>query len=307
MEMKYIVYITINQCNGKFYIGVHRTNPDVFDGYIGCGVTSKKTANKKYPFHKAVRKYGYENFKRTTIAVFPDTESGEKQAYALEKTLVNDTLLHSKEVYNACLGGNIPTSHKLQEKRVYKFSLDGNFLRSYASRNAAARDISEENWNSIAIAIGNCCLGKSNSACGFYWSYYKIFDKKDNQRKTPVAQYAKNGKFIRYYDSITEPSNIYDITNIPLAIAKKYLSGGYQWRYYKGDTSNITAYKKYDIKYCPIIMMFPDGKTSKVYKDIDDCVNQNPALSSTQIRRVLKGQIKSTKGYKFILQDQDIV
>ncbi|MGN0966104.1 MAG: hypothetical protein ACI4OP_00710 [Candidatus Coprovivens sp.] len=36
--MAYIVYITINLCNGKFYIGVHRTNPEVFDGYIGCGI-----------------------------------------------------------------------------------------------------------------------------------------------------------------------------------------------------------------------------------------------------------------------------
>ena len=38
MEIKYIVYITINRCNGKFYIGVHKTNPDVFDGYIGNGI-----------------------------------------------------------------------------------------------------------------------------------------------------------------------------------------------------------------------------------------------------------------------------
>ena len=38
MEIKYIVYITINLCNGKLYIGVHKTNPDVFDGYIGNGI-----------------------------------------------------------------------------------------------------------------------------------------------------------------------------------------------------------------------------------------------------------------------------
>ena len=38
MKLKYIVYITINLCNGKFYIGVHETNPDIFDGYIGNGI-----------------------------------------------------------------------------------------------------------------------------------------------------------------------------------------------------------------------------------------------------------------------------
>lgn len=35
--MNYIVYKTTNLINGKIYVGVHRTNPDIFDGYIGCG------------------------------------------------------------------------------------------------------------------------------------------------------------------------------------------------------------------------------------------------------------------------------
>jgi hypothetical protein len=37
-NFKYIVYQTINLVNNKIYIGVHRTNPDIFDGYIGNGV-----------------------------------------------------------------------------------------------------------------------------------------------------------------------------------------------------------------------------------------------------------------------------
>ena len=42
--MKYIVYLTKNKkskINGQYriYIGVHATeHPEVFDGYIGCGV-----------------------------------------------------------------------------------------------------------------------------------------------------------------------------------------------------------------------------------------------------------------------------
>ena len=71
MEIKYILYITINLCNGKFYIGVHKTNPDVFDGYIGNGIYRENQAkNRKEPFCKAVLKYGYKNFQRTTIQIF---------------------------------------------------------------------------------------------------------------------------------------------------------------------------------------------------------------------------------------------
>ena len=64
MELKYIVYITINLCNGKFYIGVHKTNPEVFDNYIGLGIYRQSNATRDYPLHKAVRKYGYKNFKK---------------------------------------------------------------------------------------------------------------------------------------------------------------------------------------------------------------------------------------------------
>lgn len=77
--MKYIVYITINLCNGKFYIGVHKTNPDIFDGYIGNGIYRASNVKPKINgFHAAVKKYGYNNFKRTTIQEFPDTEEGMK-------------------------------------------------------------------------------------------------------------------------------------------------------------------------------------------------------------------------------------
>jgi hypothetical protein len=39
--MKYIVYKTTNLINDKIYVGVHGTNPDIFDGYIGGGMYNK--------------------------------------------------------------------------------------------------------------------------------------------------------------------------------------------------------------------------------------------------------------------------
>ena len=80
--MNYIVYKTTNIINGKIYVGVHRTNPDVFDGYIGCGVTHKDKKENVKGFPAAVKKYGYENFKRETIKIFPDTEQVKLEANA---------------------------------------------------------------------------------------------------------------------------------------------------------------------------------------------------------------------------------
>lgn len=48
--MKYIVYKTTCLVNNKIYIGVHGTeNPEIFDGYIGDGISSYFTYYIKHP------------------------------------------------------------------------------------------------------------------------------------------------------------------------------------------------------------------------------------------------------------------
>jgi hypothetical protein len=223
--MKYIVYITINLCNGKFYIGVHRTNPDTFDGYIGCGIYRASQATKDYVLHKAVRKYGYKNFKRTTIKIFPDTEEGRKQAFELEAILVNETLLRSKSTYNTALGGRESSTEDLF-KTVYMFDLNGNYLRSFKSAREAAAYIQPENQDNARASIKNNCLGISTSSYGYFWSYSKEFTYKNECMKA-VAQYTINGKFLRTFKSITEAEVALSLNSISQAIYKKGSAGGY--------------------------------------------------------------------------------
>ena len=64
---KWIVYLTVNTVNNKTYIGVHKTDRDDFDGYIGCGVNINRPATykkSKTPFQYAVNKYGIDKFIR---------------------------------------------------------------------------------------------------------------------------------------------------------------------------------------------------------------------------------------------------
>jgi hypothetical protein len=72
--MKYIVYLTTNVLNNKIYVGVHQTeNPEIFDGYLGCGVNihdSSSINHPKTPFQYALKKYGFNAFKRSTIQIF---------------------------------------------------------------------------------------------------------------------------------------------------------------------------------------------------------------------------------------------
>ena len=303
--MKYIVYITINLCNGKFYIGVHRTNPNTFNGYIGCGIYRASQATKDYVLHKAVRKYGYENFKRTIIKIFPDNEEGRKQAFELEAILVNETLLKSKSTYNTALGES--TTENLM-KTVYMFDLNGNYLRSFKSAREAAAYIQPDNQDNARAAIKNNCLGTTSSSYGYFWSYTKEFTYK-NERVKEVAQYTINGKFLRTFKSITEAEVALSLNNIAQAIYKKGSAGGYQWRYFEGDTSDIPTLVNVKTKnlFLPIIMFDKSGKVIKKFDCVKQCVNEYPELSASQINRVLNKTIKSHKGYTFKYQDDDIV
>ena len=303
--MKYIVYITINLCNGKFYIGVHRTNPNTFDGYIGCGIYRASQATKDYVLHKAVRKYGYENFKRTIIKIFPDNEEGRKQAFELEAILVNETLLKSKSTYNTALGGR-ETENLM--KTVYMFDLNGNYLRSFKSAREAAAYIQPDNQDNARSAIKNNCLGTTSSSYGYFWSYTKEFTYK-NECMKEVAQYTINGKFLRTFKSITEAEVALSLNNIAQAIHKKGSAGGYQWRYFEGDTSDIPTLVNVKTKnlFLPIIMLDKSGKIIKKFDCVKQCVNEYPELSASQINRVLNKTIKSHKGYTFKYQDDDIV
>ena len=84
----YTVYKITNNINGKFYIGVHKTdNP--YDGYMGSGVAIKR----------AIQKHGRENFNKEVILI---TESKE-EAYSVEKELTIG--YNSNDNYNMRLGG----------------------------------------------------------------------------------------------------------------------------------------------------------------------------------------------------------
>lgn len=79
--MMYTVYKTINLVNGKFYIGVHKTeNPH--DDYIGSGTYIKA----------AVVKHGAGNFKKEVLFSYSDASSAfEKEAELVE--MYRDDLL----------------------------------------------------------------------------------------------------------------------------------------------------------------------------------------------------------------------
>lgn len=199
--MKYIVYLTTNITNNKIYVGVHSTeNPAIFDGYIGNSInifeSNPELKHPKIPFHKAVKKYGYNSFKRITIQVFDSMQ----EALDLEAYIVNEEFIAREDTYNITLGGGIPPIHS---KIVYQYSLKGEFIKEYSSLVDAATTING-NGNLIGVAANY-----KRTAYGYLWSFnkYKYLNTEEyhiNSPEIPVYLYDKDKNFIKSYKSITE-------------------------------------------------------------------------------------------------------
>ena len=208
--MKYIVYQTVNKINNKIYIGVHGTEIDEFDGYIGNGVNIYRPAtymNPKTPFQYAVKKYGIKNFIRTTIKEFEN----EEDAYKLEEQLVNEQFLKREDVYNLALGGRI-TELANPRKKVYMYDLNGNFEREFDSVNSAERFL-----NPKAKGAGHLprAIKEGHQYLGHQFSYEKLpFMKKLKCRTMgivekpytggKVGRFNDNGDLLETFETMTD-------------------------------------------------------------------------------------------------------
>jgi len=88
--MFYTVYKTTNLVNGKYYIGMHKTD-NIHDDYLGSGKL----------ILEAVSKYGKQNFHKEILFIFDN----EQDMMNKEKELVTFDLVYDDNCYNMTVGG----------------------------------------------------------------------------------------------------------------------------------------------------------------------------------------------------------
>jgi hypothetical protein len=86
----YTIYKTVNNLNGKFYIGKHQTS-DPNDGYLGSGKGIKA----------AIKKYGHENFTKEVLYIF----ESEVEMNLKEKEILTEEFVFLNSNYNEGIGG----------------------------------------------------------------------------------------------------------------------------------------------------------------------------------------------------------
>lgn len=193
--MKYIVYQTINKINNKIYIGVHKTeNPDVFDGYLGCGAyaNSPSTYNKtKYHLHNAIQKYGPKNFYRKVLKVFDSADL----AFALEAELVTEEFIKRDDTYNMTIGGFIPP---ITSKTIYQFDLDGNVIKEWDSITSITKSFG---CNKDRIHM---CIKDKRSFNDNYWAEVDTINIEEYRisAREAVFQYNAEGALLNSFKNV---------------------------------------------------------------------------------------------------------
>lgn len=200
--MKYIVYLTTNlksKINGinRIYIGVHATNnPEIFDGYIGCGVYIQQPSTYKYPksaFQYAVKKYGTDAFKREILFIYDN----EEDAYIKEGEIVNTDFIKQAHVYNMAIGGKIED----RWQPLYQFDLNGNLVKKW-EKSKDAYEFYGYDQDRFSSPKRNKCIFLNS-----YWSTSPTINIEEYSRKTlnnPTYLYSKEGKLLKEYSSQTD-------------------------------------------------------------------------------------------------------
>jgi len=290
---KYIVYKTTNLINGKIYIGVHRTNPDIFDGYIGCGVECKGYKKKNPGFPAAVIKYGYENFKRETLFEYPDSDLGREQAYAKEAELVNIEFVKRRDTYNLMTGGK--HAMYIHSRKIAQYTLEGKFLRVWDSIQEAKEKMG------LTSIIGN--LKCHSKYCGNYqWRYYNEDDSDIDPVQTKertVYQFDLQGNLLKVYQSVSEAAKQFkNPKSAKVAISNNCCkrtkqSFGYYWSYTNKFEFEINKHLAAVAKYND------EGVFLESYSSIKEAADANGIKTPPNIIAAIKGSQKRCGGFRW--------
>lgn len=300
--MKYIVYQTTNKINNKIYIGVHKTeNPDIFDGYLGCGayVNKPSSYNKtKYHLHNAILKYGPKNFHRTTLKVF-DTP---QEAFKLESEIVTEEFIKRPDTYNMILGGYIPP---ITIKTIYQFDLQGTLIKTWESVKSIT-DFYKCNKDRI-----NMCIKDMRSFSNSYWSDKNTInvEKYRISSRDAIFQYNFNGMLLNSFKNITEAAQKLDldIQGISSAAFGKHKYSGYYFLHSNDSIEEVlnNLNKRHENKKVKVYRYLSTKEFDKEYNSITEAAKENNTSTGNIIRAIKNERLCAN--YRWSYDKDDII
>ena len=322
---KWKVYIHVSKIDGRLYCGI--TSQDIQsrwqygNGYKGCT-----------HFSKAIKKYGWDNFYHIVLL-----SAGTKQeAMELEKTIIRICKLQDSEFgFNICNGGDdvkqvseeakqhlhdiFYRSASPKAKMIVLFDYNGNRLQTFGSASECA--------DFLNISISSLMRYVKTDSNAFRRRYFiRYYDDvgeikhlhtvdmlkekyKYTGRALKVNQYSLDGKYLATYRSIVEAADKTGVHKNDISTCArgskchgKYLkktAGGFMWKYYAGETSDIKPFHND----CEKKVLQIDANTGAVlnsYDTIKEAIESNPGVTRSNISNALRSKSHYGKGYKWI-------
>lgn len=129
-----VVYEATNRTNGKRYVGITRRTAEArFARHVYDATRSSKTH-----FHKAIAKYGSENFSVATIA----TCLSHADAWKVERDVIRDR----RPEYNMTNGGEFTVGKRVSREIVERIRAGNTGKKRTATQNARMSQIKREQY-----------------------------------------------------------------------------------------------------------------------------------------------------------------
>lgn len=247
-QRKGLVYLATNLVNGKVYVGITTRQ---LSARIGEHIYDSFTENGHSPtyFHKAMAKYGIENFKFTVLEEVERTSFDDmrEQLYALEQKYISEYQSNNKNVgYNLTDGGDGITGYRMTLEQRQKIGdihrgkklSDEHKARIKAFMNSdknpnIGRKCSEE----TKIKISEAKKGKYNGTQNPMYGKSRLDVAERNKASAiKICQYdLTTGELIKVWSSSREIQRETGYNRsciIDCCTHKTKQSHGYRWEYY---------------------------------------------------------------------------
>lgn len=302
------IYLITNTITNKQYVG--QTIQTIKTRYKGHIRSAQYNTDKCY-LHKAMNKYGYDNFEVEEITHI-DYKSKDLLFQKLNELEIFYIAKYNTLVpngYNLTKGGT--SGAELYKKEVDEYDLNGNFIQTHESIISACLYVGTE----CNRAILKCCKGESKFAFQKIWRYHNeplekyclpdVNIAKRVYKKAPIDKYSLNGTLLKSYNSITEAADDFNKTINKSHITdccngKLHTAYGYIWRY-KGD-----PFEKYnskdDKRFSKCQKLSLSGEVLGVYSSIKEACessNLDHKKCNPHIVQCCKGKRNTAYGYKW--------
>lgn len=213
----------------KFHIELssERFVPQCYSrGYLSVHIQKGKNTR----VHRLVAQAFLENPKNHPVVNHINGIKDDNRVENLEWCTISENTLHGIHVLKTSKqkkGDANPMS-----KKVYQYSKVGDLIKEWGS----VKEVETAGFH--ASNVGSCCLGKVNSAHGFFWSYRNLSKEvfinakiwRDFKRKS-VLQVSKTGEIIEEYtDLVSVKKNGFDRSEVAkVCSGKKKAYKGFYW------------------------------------------------------------------------------